>query len=57
MKGGKREGAGRPPALDPVTKYISVKLTEAEYRAWVALGASKWLRPILQANYQPPPTS
>ena len=29
-------------------KMVSVRLTEAEYEQWVKLGASKWLRKLLQ---------
>jgi hypothetical protein len=29
-------------------RAVGVRLTEAEYEQWVKLGASKWLRKLLQ---------
>ena len=55
-RGGKREGAGRPPATRPVgrppidnpaTKRVAVKVTPEQHDTWIALGASKWLKAIL----------
>jgi hypothetical protein len=56
MTGGKREGAGRPPAVNPANKMISVKLTQEQYRRWVEIGASRWLKRMLNDLSQPQPT-
>lgn len=48
MKGGKREGAGRKPSTDPAIKMISVKLTQAQYAKWVEIGASRWLKRMIE---------
>lgn len=45
--GGKREGAGRPPSEDPANKMISVKLTQKQYKSWVDIGSSRWLKRLL----------
>jgi hypothetical protein len=47
MTGGKREGAGRPPATNPAIKRIAVKVTQAQHKRFIELGASKWLKALL----------
>lgn len=47
MMGGKRDGAGRPVSTNPADKMISVKLTQEQYRKWVEVGASRWLKRML----------
>lgn len=45
MRGGAREGAGRPKA-EPTT-VIRVRLTPAQYKAYVERGAEHWLKRVL----------
>ena len=47
MTGGKREGAGRPVSINPASKMITAKLTQEQHRRWVELGASRWLKRLL----------
>ena len=47
MTGGKREGAGRPPSANPAVKRIAVKVTPQQHQAFLDLGASKWLKALL----------
>jgi len=47
MKGGKREGAGRPQSPDPASKRIAVKVTPEQHNRFIELGASKWLKALL----------
>lgn len=47
MKGGKRTGAGRPPSPNPAVKRIAVKVTPEQHKKFLALGASKWLKRLL----------
>ena len=54
MKGGKREGAGRPPSTDPANKLVTVKLTQSQYKKWVEIGASRWLKRMLESAPQIP---
>ncbi len=49
-QGGKRVGAGRKHAADPVIRAITVKLTHGEFAMWSALGAAPMLRALLQAK-------
>ena len=45
MRGGKREGAGRPPALPSLV--IRVRLTPEQHKAYVDRGAEHWLKRVL----------
>jgi hypothetical protein len=47
MKGGTRQGAGRPPATDPATKLITVKLTPSQHAKFLELGGSRWVKRLL----------
>ena len=47
MKGGKREGAGRPPATDPARHTVKARLTDAQHLRWQELGGSKWLKRMI----------
>lgn len=51
MKGGKREGAGRPKA-EPTT-VIRVRLTKPQHAEYVERGAEHWLKRVLDAPEQP----
>ncbi len=42
-KGGKREGAGRPPVTDKA-KSRTVRLNDADYKKFKELGGVNWLR-------------
>ena len=46
-RGGKREGAGRPIEINPANKMVTAKLTQAQYKTWVELGAGRWLKRLL----------
>jgi hypothetical protein len=51
MTDGKREWArpvGRPPIQNPATKRVAVKVTPEQHKTWLALGASKWLKRMLE---------
>lgn len=45
MRGGKREGAGRPPA--PPAVIIRVRLTPEQHKAYTERGADIWLKRVL----------
>jgi hypothetical protein len=45
MRGGKREGAGRPPA--PQAIIIRVRLTPEQHKAYTERGAERWLKRML----------
>jgi hypothetical protein len=45
MKGGKREGAGRPKA-EPTTP-VMLRLTEAQRLKFLELGGSRWAKRLL----------
>lgn len=47
MKGGKREGAGRPPAPVRPTPVSWRPDTQAQRDAWLELGGPKWVRRLL----------
>ena len=47
MKGGKREGAGRPPATDKATLLITIKATRAQKAKFLELGGSRWVKRML----------
>lgn len=48
MKGGKREGAGRPKA--PPTVVVRIRLTPRQHAAYSEFGAEIWLKRILNEN-------
>lgn len=47
MRGGKRDGAGRPKAADPVSKQIKIMVTEEQHRQFLELGGSRWFKRVL----------
>ena len=47
MKGGKREGAGRPPSADKATLLITIKATPAQKAKFLELGGSRWVKRLL----------
>lgn len=49
MKGGKREGAGRPKAAPTIP--IRVRLTPDQHAAYERLGAEHWLKRILSEQH------
>lgn len=49
-KGGKREGAGRPPATNPATKLVTVKMTPEQHRKFIEIGGSRWLKRMLETT-------
>ena len=53
MKGGKRPDAGRPPATDPRSATLKIRLTQAEHARVMALGGSKWVRAQLLGAWLP----
>ena len=48
MRGGAREGAGRPKAAP--TTIVRVRLTDAQLAAWRARGGDAWLKALLAAD-------
>lgn len=48
MKGGKREGAGRPPA--PKTILVRVRLLPDLHKEYMERGADIWLKRVLSDN-------
>ena len=44
-KGGKREGAGRPPA--PPTVVVRIRLSPTQHAVYIERGAEHWLKRIL----------
>ena len=47
MKGGKREGAGRPQTDTPARHIVKARLTDEQYAKWLDLGGSRWLKRML----------
>lgn len=47
MKGGKREGAGRPTSSNPATKLVTIKMTPQEHQAFLERGGSRWVKRML----------
>lgn len=45
MRGGAREGAGRPKA--PATTVVRVRLTQAQHAQYIERGGDVWLKRIL----------
>jgi hypothetical protein len=50
MKGGKQEGAGRPPA--PPTKPAMLRLTEPQRIKYLELGGAKWIKRLIDEAIQ-----
>jgi len=48
MKGGKREGVGRPPADNPAIHIVKARLNDQQYANWVNLGASRWVKRMIE---------
>lgn len=53
MTGGKREGAGRPPA--PPTVVVRIRLSPAQHAAYIERGAEIWLKRVLSDAPAPEP--
>lgn len=49
-KGGKRPGAGRPPAADPATKMAHIKMTPRQHAKFLELGGSRWIKRLIDAE-------
>lgn len=47
-KGGKREGAGRPPAADKAVKLVTVKMTPSQHQKFLELGGSRWVKRMME---------
>ena len=54
MKGGKRPGAGRPPA--PPNVLVRLRLSPAQYAAYVERGSEHWLKRVLGEAKEVEPT-
>ena len=50
MKGGKREGAGRPPASEPATKLVTIKMTPKQHAKFLELGGSRWVKRLIDES-------
>ena len=51
MKGGKREGAGRPlGSTKPEAKPRAIRMTDAEHAMYVQLGGVRWVRRLINAE-------
>jgi hypothetical protein len=48
VKGGKREGAGRPSSPDPARHTVKARLTDVQYAKWQELGGSKWVKRMIE---------
>ena len=53
MKGGTREGAGRPPTDTPARHIVKARLTDEQYAHWLEIGASRWLKRMLDESRKP----
>lgn len=53
MKGGKREGAGRPVTLNPASVKVQVWMTEEQRFRFMRIGGSRWLKRTLDELPQP----
>ena len=51
MRGGKREGSGRPLATKP-TKAFSVRLNAQQHAVYMRLGGARWLKRTLDAVHE-----
>ena len=47
MKGGKREGAGRKPSVDPASKMTTMRLTPTQHAKYRELGGSRWVKRLI----------
>ena len=45
-RGGKRAGAGRPPATEEKLQ-VTIRLTKSEHTAYMAQGGMRWLRRMI----------
>lgn len=50
MKGGKREGAGRPLADNPARHIVKARLTDEQKAKWDELGGSRWAKRMLDES-------
>jgi hypothetical protein len=50
MKGGKREGAGRPPSDNPAKHIVKARLTDEQKAKWDELGGSRWAKRMLDES-------
>lgn len=48
-KGGKKPGAGRPPAADPAVKLATIKMTPTQHAKFLELGGSRWVKRLIDA--------
>ena len=48
MKGGKREGAGRPPSTNPKSVIFKIRLTPQEHEKLLRVGGAVWVREALE---------
>ena len=54
MKGGKRQGSGRPfGTTKPETKPRAIRLTELHHAMFIELGGIRWLRRLLDEAIKP----
>ena len=47
IKGGKREGAGRPALAQP-TKPVMLRLTETQRLKYLELGGARWVKRLIE---------
>ena len=47
VRGGKRDGAGRPKALNPPTKQIKVLVTDEQHAKFLDLGGARWVKRLI----------
>ena len=48
MKGGKRQGAGRPlGSTKPEARPRAIRMTDAEHAMYMQLGGSRWVKRLL----------
>jgi hypothetical protein len=45
MKGGKREGAGRPSK--PPTQTVSIRLSKAQHAGYIERGGARWVKRLI----------
>jgi len=48
MKGGKQPGAGRPKG--PPTHAVSIRMTEAQKRAYLERGGARWVKRLIDCQ-------
>jgi len=54
MRGGKREGAGRPPKPNPPMPVSWRPDTQAQRDKWLELGGARWVKKLLDAELAKP---